>query len=163
MCGALKNIIACASGIVQGLEYGENTKSVVIRIGLLEMIRYTREFGEKAKLSTFFESCGVADLITTCYGGRNAQIAREFVIQRKSIQDLEKELLNGQKSQGPQTAAEVNFMLKKRDLEENFPLFTAVHRIFTREMEPEKLIDVLRSHHVFQDDNAFKVVWAIKL
>ena len=42
------------------------------------------------------------------YGGRNARIGREFVLQRKSVEILEKELLNGQKSQGPETAAEVN-------------------------------------------------------
>ena len=93
-----------------------------------------------------FESCGVADLITTCYGGRNARIAKEFVLQRKSVQILEKELLNGQKSQGPETAAEVNFMLKGKGLEDQFPLFTAVHRIFTNDMKPEELIECLRNY-----------------
>ena len=43
------------------------------------------------------------------YGGRNARIGREFVLQRKSVEILEKELLNGQKSQGPETAAEVRY------------------------------------------------------
>ena len=42
----------------------------------------------------------MADLITTCYGGRNARLAKEFVIQKKSIAVLEVELLNGQKMQG---------------------------------------------------------------
>ena len=59
-----------------------------------------KEFGDSPKITTFLESCGVADLITTCYGGRNSRLAKEFVIQRKSITTLEEELLNGQKLQG---------------------------------------------------------------
>jgi glycerol-3-phosphate dehydrogenase (NAD+) len=148
ICGALKNIVACAAGFVQGLKYGDNTKSAVIRIGLMEMIKYAKEFGEEPKLSTFFESCGVADLVTTCYGGRNSRLSTEFILQKKSISDLENEMLNGQKLQGPETAAEVNFMLKKKGMEDHFPLFTAVHRIFINEMKPEQLIDMLRDHPV---------------
>ena len=51
--------------------------------------------------ATFFESCGVADLIVTCYGGRNRRCAEEFVKAggKKSFVDIEKELLNGQKLQ----------------------------------------------------------------
>ena len=59
-----------------------------------------KEFGDSPKITTFLESCGVADLITTCYGGRNARLSKEFVIQKKSIAVLEAELLNGQKMQG---------------------------------------------------------------
>ena len=88
MCGALKNIVACAAGFVQGLGLGDNTKSAVIRIGLMEMIKYAKDFGNESHLSTFMESCGVADLITTCYGGRNARIGKEFVLQRKSVEVL---------------------------------------------------------------------------
>lgn len=155
MCGALKNIVACAAGFVQGLQYGDNTKSAVIRIGLMEMIKYAKEFGDSPKLTTFFESCGVADLVTTCYGGRNARLAREFVIQKKNLAELELELLKGQKAQGPETAAEVNFMLKAKGLEQLFPLFTAVHRIFTGEMQPEQLIDMLRSHPAHSDQGSY--------
>lgn len=148
ICGALKNIVACAAGFVQGLNYGDNTKSAVIRIGLMEMIKYAKEFGEAPVLATFFESCGVADLVTTCYGGRNSRLSKEFVLQKKSIEQLEQEMLNGQKLQGPETAEEVNFVLKQKGLEDKFPLFTAVHKIFKHEMSPEQLIDMLRDHPV---------------
>ncbi|XP_033150726.1 glycerol-3-phosphate dehydrogenase [NAD(+)], cytoplasmic [Drosophila busckii] len=129
VCGALKNIVACGAGFVDGLKLGDNTKAAVIRLGLMEMIRFVDVFYPGSKLSTFFESCGVADLITTCYGGRNRRVSEAFVTSGKTIEELEKEMLNGQKLQGPPTAEEVNYMLKNKGLEDKFPLFTAIHKI----------------------------------
>lgn len=99
ICGALKNIVACGAGFVDGLGLGDNTKAAVIRLGLMEMIKYVDVFYPGSKLATFFESCGVADLITTCYGGRNRKCSEAFVKTGKSIAELEKEMLNGQKLQ----------------------------------------------------------------
>ena len=146
ICGALKNIVACGAGFVDGLKYGDNTKAAVIRLGLMEMIKYAEVFFPGSSLSTFFESCGVADLITTCYGGRNRRVSEAFVTTGKSIEVLEKEMLNGQRLQGPETAAEVNFMLRAKGMEDKFPLFTSVHRICVGESKPEEFIDQLRNH-----------------
>lgn len=146
MCGALKNIVACGAGFVDGLGYGDNTKAAVIRLGLMEMIKFAELFYPGSKLSTFFESCGVADLITTCYGGRNRRVSEAFVKSKKSIAELEKEMLNGQQLQGPATAEEVNFMLKAKGIEDKFPLFTAIHRICLGELSPEQMIDCIRNH-----------------
>uniref|UniRef100_C1BQN2 Glycerol-3-phosphate dehydrogenase [NAD(+)] n=1 Tax=Caligus rogercresseyi TaxID=217165 RepID=C1BQN2_CALRO len=148
ICGALKNIVAVGAGLVDGMKMGDNTKAAVIRLGLMEMIRFTELFfsTEASCVSTFFESCGVADLVTTCYGGRNRKVAEAFVTSKKSIAELEKELLGGQKLQGPETAAEVNIMLQSRKMEDQFPLFTSVHRICTGESGVVNLIESLRSH-----------------
>jgi glycerol-3-phosphate dehydrogenase (NAD+) len=146
VCGALKNIVACAAGFVDGLGLGDNTKAAVIRLGLMEMVKFVDTFYSGSKLSTFFESCGVADLITTCYGGRNRRVCEQFVKTGKTIKALEDELLSGQKLQGPATADEVHDMLKARSLVDKFPLFTAVHRICTDQLRPADLIDQIRSH-----------------
>lgn len=147
ICGALKNIVACAAGFADGLKWGDNTKSAIIRIGLMEMIRFCRMyFGEDTKITTFFESCGIADLITTCFGGRNRRVSEQFVLHpEKSLQQLEEELLQGQKLQGPQTAQEVYELLKVREHLDQFPLFVATHKILQRELKPDNLFEYLRN------------------
>lgn len=62
----------------------------------------------EVKDATFLESCGVADLITTCFGGRNRKCAEAFVKAKgaKGWEQIEKELLGGQKLQGTLTAQE---------------------------------------------------------
>ncbi|XP_076059726.1 glycerol-3-phosphate dehydrogenase 1 [Oratosquilla oratoria] len=146
VCGALKNIVACGAGFVDGLGYGDNTKAAVIRLGLMEIIKFCEVFYPGSKLGTFFESCGVADLITTCYGGRNRRVSEAFITSGKTIEELEREMLNGQKLQGPQTAAEVNYMLKQKKMEERFPLFTAIDQICKGAIPPPKMIECIRNH-----------------
>ena len=129
--GALKNIIAIAAGFVDGLGWGDNAKAAIMRIGLLEMVNFgKRFFGNTVHPETFTEeSAGVADLITTCAGGRNHRCAKLSVERNMSIEEVEKQELNGQKLQGTLTAIEVNHFLKSQGMEQDFPLFTAVFEI----------------------------------
>ncbi|KAF6206737.1 hypothetical protein GE061_017973 [Apolygus lucorum] len=129
ICGALKNIVACAAGFCDGLKLGDNTKAAVIRLGLMEMIQFVK---------TFYANC------------KNRRVSEAFVTTGRTIEDLEKEMLNGQKLQGPITAHEVNHMLAARKMEEKFPLFTAVHMICKKKIEPKQLIDYLKNHPVHQ-------------
>ncbi|KAJ9192236.1 hypothetical protein DTO166G4_7289 [Paecilomyces variotii] len=139
--GALKNIIALAAGWVEGLGWGDNAKAAVMRVGLLEMVKFgERFFGATIDSKTFLqESAGVADLITSCNGGRNFRCAKLSVQRGQSIEEVEKAELNGQKLQGTSTAEEVNKFLKKQGLEEEFPLFTAVQRILEGKMRAEEI------------------------
>jgi len=129
--GALKNIVAIAAGFVDGRGWGDNAKAAIMRVGLLEMVKFGKEFfGQTVHSGTFTEeSCGVADLITSCSGGRNHRCAKMAVEQGVSIEDIEERELNGQKLQGTSTAKEVNSFLKMRGLEGEYPLFTAVFNI----------------------------------
>ncbi|KAI8971069.1 glycerol-3-phosphate dehydrogenase [NAD+] [Pilobolus umbonatus] len=130
LCGALKNVVAVGAGLSDGLGYGSNTKAAIIRLGLLEMRKFGQTFfGDAVQTETFFESCGAADLITTCNGGRNRKVAEAFVLTGKPIEQLERELLNGQKLQGTLTAQEVNQFLEARNMQKEFPLFHTIYRI----------------------------------
>ncbi|XP_053481761.1 glycerol-3-phosphate dehydrogenase 1a [Ictalurus furcatus] len=148
ICGALKNIVAVGAGFCDGLGFGDNTKAAVIRLGLMEMIAFARLFCSAGPVSpeTFLESCGVADLITTCYGGRNRRVAEAFAKTGRSLEELEKEMLNGQKLQGPATAAEVHVVLKNKNLLDKFPLFSAVYEICYEGRPVTEFISLLQNH-----------------
>jgi glycerol-3-phosphate dehydrogenase (NAD+) len=129
--GALKNIVALAAGFVDGRGWGDNAKAAIMRIGLMEMVKFGKEFfGETVLTGTFTESsAGVADLITSCSGGRNFRCAKKAVEKGITVQEVERVDLNGQMLQGTSTAFEVNSFLKARGLEAEYPLFTAVNGI----------------------------------
>ncbi|NXU90576.1 GPDA dehydrogenase, partial [Xiphorhynchus elegans] len=147
ICGALKNVVAVGAGFCDGLSFGDNTKAAVIRLGLVEMIGIAKLLCKGSVTpSTFLESCGVADLITTCYGGRNRKVAEAFVRTGKSIEELEKEMLNGQKLQGPQTSAELHRILKSKNAVDKFPLFTAVYQICYEGKPVSDFIKCLQNH-----------------
>jgi glycerol-3-phosphate dehydrogenase (NAD(P)+) len=69
--GALKNIVAIAAGICDGLRLGDNAKAAIITRGLAEMRRLGRAMG--ASDATFAGLAGIGDLLTSCYSphGRN--------------------------------------------------------------------------------------------
>ncbi|VBB30714.1 unnamed protein product [Acanthocheilonema viteae] len=144
LCGGLKNIVACAAGFADGLGYGSNTKAAIIRLGLLEIISFIELFYHSSNIQTYFESCGIADLIVACTSGRNRKICEAFVKTKKSIQDLECEILNGQNVQGPATAEAIFVMLKKHNMISKFPLFIAVYQICREQLSPNLLIARLR-------------------
>lgn len=59
--GALKNVVALACGFAQGLDYGTNTQSALIRMGGVEMLTFVRRFYDPhAATETMLESCGMA-------------------------------------------------------------------------------------------------------
>ncbi|ORZ37076.1 NAD-dependent glycerol-3-phosphate dehydrogenase N-terminus-domain-containing protein [Catenaria anguillulae PL171] len=129
ICGALKNIVALGAGFVDGLRYGDNCKAAIIRLGLLEMKKFAQMFYSGVRDETFLESCGVADLITTCSGGRNRKVAEAMVTTGESLSALEARMLGGQKLQGTLTAKEVHMILEQKNLTQEFPLFTTIYKI----------------------------------
>ncbi|XP_034664565.1 LOW QUALITY PROTEIN: uncharacterized protein LOC117898950 [Drosophila subobscura] len=146
LCGTLKDIIALGAGFVDGLKLGENARVASLHLGVKEMMRFTMTFYPNAKISTFFESCAVANSVASTYVDKNVTFAKSFITSGKTIQEIESNLLNGRKLLGPLVAAELNTFLEEEDMQDEFPLFTAIHRICQNEVDPETILETLRTH-----------------
>lgn len=98
--GALKNILAIASGIAEGLGYNHNTRAAIITQGIREMLRFGVVFN--ARPETFYGLSGMGDLILTTTGGlsRNKQFGLEIAKGRKpqEIIDSERRVVEGYKT-----------------------------------------------------------------
>ena len=76
--GSLKNVIAIATGICDGIGFGDNTKAALLTRGLAEITRLGTLMG--AKESTFSGLSGIGDLIATCLSdhSRNRHVGEEI-------------------------------------------------------------------------------------
>ncbi|EDO25633.1 predicted protein, partial [Nematostella vectensis] len=149
VCGATKNVVALGCGFSDGLGLGSNTKSTIIRIGLEEMKKFTKLFFKDSKDEVYFESCGIADLITTCYAGRNYKVSTQFAKTGKSMDELETEMLNGQKLQGTLTLKEVVEVLEQKNKLEEFPLFKTLFEIIFQNKSVKNFITILQENLKF--------------
>ncbi len=85
--GSLKNVIAIACGVCDGLGYGANTKAAILTRGLAEIARLGKALG--AKNQTFSGLSGLGDLVTTCFSSqsRNRYVGEELG-KGKTIQQI---------------------------------------------------------------------------
>ncbi|XP_075144669.1 glycerol-3-phosphate dehydrogenase [NAD(+)], cytoplasmic-like [Haematobia irritans] len=143
VCGYLKHIIAFSSGLLDGLEANENTKSACLRFGLNEIIRFIDVFYPGCKLSTLLESCGIADMMTVCCSSRNRRLGELVVKTGHSVDHLEKTSMGREKILGPMTVKAVNYMLQQKGLQEKFPLFVMIYKICQNICKPEELLNCI--------------------
>ncbi len=140
LAGALKNVIALAAGICDGLDLGINAKSALLARGLAEMARFGTAAGADPR--TFFGIAGVGDLATTCFSreGRN-RACGEAVARGASLQRY----LEDQQCvvEGVPTVESVLARGRERGLD--MPITAAVERIFFEGIAPGDAIRDLMS------------------
>lgn len=124
LAGALKNIIAIAAGISDGLGYGDNAKSALMTRGIVEIMRFGTALGAEA--STFAGLAGVGDLITTCFSrhSRNRHVG-----ERLGKGETLDQILGSMDAvaEGVTTARSVHDLAEKRDIE--MPITAEVFRV----------------------------------
>jgi len=144
--GAVKNVIAIASGTIEGLGLGLNARAALITRGLTEMRRLGLKLGANPR--TFAGIAGIGDLVLTCTG----DISRNYTVGKKIGEGMKlNEILSEMRmvAEGVKTAKSVYNLSRKlgvempichevyRILYEDLPPKEAVHRLMTRTLKHE--------------------------
>ena len=129
--GALKNVIAIAAGIGEGLGVGDNTRAAVMSRGLAELIRLGEAMG--ARPATFAGLAGMGDLIATCVSphSRNRAVGEQLGKGRKLADILDEMHMV---AEGVNTANVALELAERHGLD--LPICRVIDRVVKGEMEP---------------------------
>lgn len=134
--GALKNPVAIAAGIGDGLGFGANAKAALITRGVVEMARLGTAMG--AKSQTFWGLSGLGDLITTCMGGRNRALGEQLGRGRRLAQVLSRTEMV---IEGVETTRAAVALGRKYRVE--LPIIEQVHAVLFRDKSPQAALKSL--------------------
>jgi len=137
--GALKNVMAVATGISDGLALGFNARAALITRGMAEMMRLGAKLG--ARPATFAGLAGVGDLVLTCTGALSRNRAVGLEIGRgRTLPDI----LAGRETvaEGVMTTESANALAEREGVD--MPIVAAVHRIlFERQPARWALVELM--------------------
>ncbi len=136
--GAIKNVLAIAGGVSDGLGFGDNTKAALLTRGLAEMARFGAASG--ASHSTFYGLAGVGDLMATAASrlSRNYRVG-EALAKNEPLADILARL--GQVAEGVTTARAVTARAARIGIE--LPVCDAVTRLLFEGTSPEAEVSAL--------------------
>ncbi|QPC46707.1 NAD(P)H-dependent glycerol-3-phosphate dehydrogenase [Mangrovibacillus cuniculi] len=136
--GALKNIIALAAGITDGLGYGDNAKAALITRGLAEIARLGTRMG--ANPLTFSGLTGIGDLIVTCTSvhSRNWR-AGNMLGKGMPLEEVLSQM--GMVVEGVRTTKAAHQLAKEYDV--NMPITNALHSVLFEGVSAKEAVDAL--------------------
>ncbi|AFY45044.1 Glycerol-3-phosphate dehydrogenase (NAD(P)+) [Nostoc sp. PCC 7107] len=136
--GTLKNVIAIAAGVCDGLQLGTNAKAALVTRGLTEMVRIGNFLG--AKTETFYGLSGLGDLLATC----NSPLSRNYQVgyQMACGQSLTNILANlPGTAEGVNTCQVLMQLAQKQNI--YMPITEQVYRLLQGEVTPQQALDEL--------------------
>ena len=135
---SIKNVIAIAAGICDGLGFGDNSKAALITRGLAEMTRLGVAMG--GQRDTFSGLAGLGDLITTCVSpyGRNRLVGEQIAKGKKLSQILEE---MDQVAEGILTTKSVCKLANKYNVE--MPITKEIYNVLFEDKDPIKAVNEL--------------------
>ena len=150
MGGALKNIIALAAGITDGLGLGYNTRAALMTRGLAEMSRLSTSMG--AHPLTFLGLAGVGDLVLTCTGdlSRNRNVGYQLG-QGKKLAEILAEMK--MVAEGVKTTRSVHNLAQQQGIE--MPICEQMYRILYEDQPAEKALAELMQRELKHEVDTF--------
>lgn len=143
---AVKNSIALASGMIEGLGYGDNTRAALITRGLAEITRYGVECG--GKVETYLGLCGLGDLIVTCTSRHSRNFQAGYAIGKAN--EAATFLANNNKTvEGINTAKAVYCHSLELGIE--MPIVTQIYRVLFEGALPSKCIEELMNRKLISE------------
>ncbi len=143
LAGALKNVVAIAAGVLEGMGFGYNTMAALLTRGLAEMARLGVAMG--GKLATFSGLAGMGDLVLTCTGGlsRNRTLGARLGKGEK-LEDI----IKGTKAvaEGVKTAKAARDLAEKYKI--SMPIVDEVYQVLYEGKDPKRALKDLMSREL---------------
>ncbi|MCK5828042.1 NAD(P)-dependent glycerol-3-phosphate dehydrogenase [Candidatus Bipolaricaulota bacterium] len=146
-CATIKNVIALATGISDGLGYGDNTRGALITRGLAEMVRFGRLF--HVQEATFYGLSGLGDLVATCtsHHSRNRAVGVRLG-QGEPLTDILGDMT--MVAEGIFAADIVYDISREKNID--MPITTAVYRMLRGETNPLSLVTEIMTRTPKRED-----------
>ena len=143
VCGALKNIVAIAAGLSDGLGYGDNAKAAIITRGMAEIMRLGSKMGGSKE--TFTSLAGIGDLIVTCTS-RHSRNNRAGYLMGQGVPPADAIRQVGMVVEGINALPAAMELAEKHNVE--LPLCSTVHSIVTGEITAANALKLLMSREL---------------
>jgi glycerol-3-phosphate dehydrogenase (NAD(P)+) len=149
--GALKNVIAIATGISDGLKLGFNTRAALITRGLVEITRIGSKLG--AKPETFYGLSGLGDLVLTCTGdlSRNRKLGIQLG-EGKSLKEITKNMR--MVAEGVSTVKSAYKLIQKMNIQAS--VMQETYKVLHENKSPEKALEDLMKIEISTEFSGIK-------
>jgi len=146
--GSMKNVIAIAAGICDGIGYGDNSKAALMTRSMAEITRLGKAMGAKGK--TFRGLSGYGDLIVTCLSkhSRNRQLG-QLIGEGLALEDITSDM--NMIAEGVYTAKSVHQLLVKHNVE--MPIHEAIYQVLFEKKDPKNSVVELMSRRLSEEGN----------
>lgn len=146
---AMKNAIAIASGILKGLNYGDNARAALCTRGLAEIVRFGEHYG--GDRTTYLGLTGLGDLIVTCYSFHSRNFTAGLKIgQDDSVEDFFK--TNTKTVEGIRTIKVIYDIAKEKGID--VPIIEGLYKIVYQGAKPSEVVSHIMDRPIKEEYEA---------